>query len=82
MNQTRLGSIIEACIGTAIGFVVSMCLALVVYPAFGHAFTLAQNFWITVIFTVASVARGYVVRRWFNARLHTVAMRIAERVDG
>lgn len=77
MNQTRLGSFIEACINTAIGFVVSMALSMVVYPMFGHSFTLAQNFGITVIFTVASVARGYAVRRWFNARIHRAAVRLA-----
>lgn len=81
MNQSRLSSLIEACIGTAVGFAISLALSLVVYPAFGHAFTLAQNFWITAIFTVASVARGYVIRRWFNARLHAAALHLAERLE-
>lgn len=71
MKQTRLQSFIEAWTGTAIGFVVSMALCFVVYPLFGHAFTIAQNFWITVIFTAASVLRSYAVRRMFN-HLHGV----------
>lgn len=79
MNQTRLGSLIEACINTAIGFVLSIALSLVVYPMFGHAFTLAQNFWITVIFTVASIARSYAVRRWANNRIHMAAQRLATK---
>ena len=61
MKQSRMISFIEACIGTAIGFAVSIALSIIVYPLFGHAFTLAQNFWITAIFTVASVARTYAV---------------------
>lgn len=69
MSQSRLHSFIEAWTGTAIGFIVSMALCFVVYPMFGHAFTFAQNFWITAIFTVASIIRSYVVRRVFN-RLH------------
>lgn len=77
MNQTRLGSLIEAILNTAFGFVVSVALSLIVYPLFGHSFTLAQNIGITAIFTVASVARGYVVRRLFNNRLHKAAMRLA-----
>lgn len=77
MNQTRIGSLIEACINTAIGFVMSIVLSLIVYPMFGHSFTLAQNVGITVIFTVASIVRGYVVRRWFNARIHEAAQRLA-----
>lgn len=67
MSQSRRHSFIETITGVAIGFIVSMCLSAVVYPAFGHKFSLCQNFWITVIFTVASIARGYVVRRAFNA---------------
>lgn len=67
--QTRLHSFLEALAATAIGFIVSMGISLVVYPLFGHAFTLAQNFWITAIFTISSILRGYAVRRLFN-RLH------------
>ena len=72
MNQSRIGSLVEACIGTAIGFAVSIGLSCVVYPMFGHAFTLAQNFWITAIFTVASVIRSYIVRRWANKHLQAL----------
>lgn len=71
MKQSRMISFIEACIGTAIGFAVSITLSIFVYPLFGHAFTLAQNFWITAIFTVASVARTYAVRRWADKHLQT-----------
>ena len=53
--QTRHGSFIEAAIGTAIGFAISMALSMVIYPAFGHAFSLAQNVWITLIFTAATM---------------------------
>mgnify|MGYP003509692367 FL=1 len=75
MTQTRLQSLIEALVNVALGMVISVLLSLVVYPAFGHAFTLAQNIGITVIFTVASILRSYVVRRWFNAVLHRAVVR-------
>lgn len=81
MEQSRLGSLIEASINTAIGFIVSIALSLLVYPLFGHSFTLAQNFWITVIFTVASIARSYAVRRWANARIRAAAQRVAASVS-
>lgn len=71
--QSRRLSLIETLCGVAIGFVVSVSASLVIYPWFGHAFTLAQNMGITVIFTLLSIARGYAVRRFFNwigARLH------------
>jgi fructose-specific phosphotransferase system IIC component len=69
MTQSRLHSIAEAVAGTAIGFVVSVAASMVVYHAHGHAFTLAENVSITLIFTVLSVVRGYLVRRLFN-RFH------------
>lgn len=77
MNQSRLGSLVEATINTAIGFVMSILLSMIVYPMFGHAFTLAQNIGITAIFTIASIARSYCVRRCFNAQIHGAAQRIA-----
>lgn len=76
MSQTRLSSLAEAVIGTAIGFVVSLALTAVVLPAYGHQFSFSQNLQITSIFTVASIARSYVLRRWFNARIHRAAMHL------
>ena len=72
MSQTRRQSLIETVVGTAAGFVFSILLSIVVYPMFGHSFTLAQNAGITVIFTIASIARGYGVRRFFNWLWRTV----------
>jgi hypothetical protein len=70
VQQSRRMSLIETCVSIAIGFVVSMVIQAVVLPAFGHDITLAQNFWITCIFTVASILRGYLVRRYFVFLAH------------
>jgi len=75
VNQTRLASLAEATINTAIGFVMSVLLSAVVYPLFGFQVTLAQNLAITAIFTIASIARGYAVRRWFNARIKSLVQK-------
>lgn len=64
--QSKRQSLIETVAGVAVGFVASMLLSLVVYPMHGHSFNLAQNASITVIFTLASLARSYGVRRFFN----------------
>lgn len=66
MRQSRRMSLIETCASIAIGFVVSVIITAVVMPAYGHHVTLADNIQITLIFTVASIARGYLVRRAFN----------------
>jgi formate-dependent nitrite reductase membrane component NrfD len=58
-------SLIETCASIAIGFVVSVIITALVMPAYGHQVTLQDNIEITLIFTVASIIRGYLVRRAF-----------------
>lgn len=64
--QSKKHSLIETIISTAIGFIVSLVLVNIVLPLYGFDVKLGQSIAITVIFTVASIARGYVVRRLFN----------------
>lgn len=81
MNQTRLASLIEAAINTLIGFVI----AYLAWPPaawfFGIEYQHSQQFGIVLFFTVLSVARGYVVRRWFNRRLHALSVRLSEELN-
>lgn len=80
MNQTRMGSLIEACMNVAIGFAINMVANALILPLIGFHITLGQNLFIGVLYTCISVARSYVVRRWFNARLQRAAHTIAGRV--
>lgn len=66
MSQTRKSSLIETVASIAIGFVVSLVLTAWLMPLLGHHVTGAQNVLITCVFTVASLVRGYFVRRLFN----------------
>lgn len=43
-----------------------MSISPIIYPMFGHSFSTAQNAGLTAVFTVASIIRGYAVRRWMN----------------
>jgi len=79
MNQTRLGSLIEACINVLIGFVINMAANFVILPLIGFEISLAQNLFIGVLYTVISVARSYAVRRWFNARIRRAAQALASQ---
>lgn len=65
MTQSRRSSAMEAAISVSTGFVVSLAASPIVYPLFGHAFTLTQNIGITLVFTVLSLLRSYLVRRFF-----------------
>lgn len=66
--QSRLGSLTEQVLNTGSGFLLSFCIWQSVGPLFGYHVSLHDNFAITSIFTVASVARGYLWRRFFNNR--------------
>jgi len=79
MNQSKLGSLIETCANTAIGFVLSYCLGLIVFKAYGLQVSAALNLQITLWFTVLSIARGYVIRRFFNTGLHQWADNLARK---
>lgn len=65
--QSRSLSAAEAITSTAIGFGVSLALTFTMMPAFGYAVTAPHAWGITLIYTAASLLRGYAVRRAFNA---------------
>ena len=80
MNQTRIGSLIEALINVAIGLLVSVAANAVVFPRFGFQPSIIENVAISLIYTAISIARQYVLRRFFNARLQRAAARLAKAV--
>lgn len=66
--QPRRLSIIESITNTLVGFIISLLIQLIIYPAMGIPVTFAQNIFITLVFTGVSIARGYVIRRLFNQK--------------
>lgn len=80
VTQTRLGSLIEAFMNVLIGFGINFCANLVILPLFGYTPSLMDNFQIGLLYTVVSIARSYAIRRWFNARLHDAAQRMAGNI--
>jgi hypothetical protein len=77
MQQSKLGSLYESAINILIGFVVALSSQLVIFPMFDIDISISSNLGITLWFTLISVVRSYVVRRWFNARLRSAAMKLA-----
>ena len=77
MNQTKRQSFIEAVFNTTIGFVVALISQIVVFPQFGIQVPFETNLWIGAWFTVISVLRSYIIRRWFNERLRKAAEKVA-----
>ena len=79
--QSKLSSLYEAILNTIIGYVIAFIAQLIVYPIYGHSFTLGQNLQIGLIFMALSLARSYIIRRWFNAYLTTFADKMANAKD-
>lgn len=77
MNQSRLSSAIEAIMNVIIGLGINIAANFVILPLVGFDITLSQNLLIGVLYTVVSLVRSYAIRRWFNARLHAAAKRMA-----
>jgi|TARA_R110000744_G_scaffold47300_1_gene104216 high-affinity Fe2+/Pb2+ permease len=64
--QDKKQSMIEAISGTLIGLVFSFMIQIIIYPSLGIPVSIGQNILITSVFFVASIVRGYLVRRLFN----------------
>jgi hypothetical protein len=67
MKQSRIMSLVETVLSTVIGFGVALTTQILVFPLFGFSPPLSHNLLIGAIFTVVSIARGFLVRRLFEA---------------
>lgn len=65
-GQAKHMSLIEVFVGTFLGFFVSVFLTFYILPIWDLHPSERQSFEIAFIFTVVSLIRGYLVRRWFN----------------
>ena len=70
MRQTRMESGIEAVCNVGSGFFVALLVwQFIAAPIWGYEVTLLDNLGLTTIFTVVSVVRSYVWRRFFERRI-------------
>ena len=79
MQQTKVGSLIEAAMNILIGYSVAIASQITIFPLFDIQVPFDTNLWIGAWFTAISLVRSYIIRRWFNARLHRAALAIAEK---
>lgn len=77
MSQSRLSSFIEAVINIIIGLAINLTANALVFPLFGWQISAADNLLLGTIYTAISLIRSYTIRRWFNARIHQAATRMA-----
>lgn len=81
MTQTRIDSLIESLINILIGYGVALTSQIVIFPIFGINVPIGTDLWIGAWFTAISLIRSYIIRRWFNARLHAAAQSIANKIE-
>lgn len=67
MKQSKLMSLVESTISTLAGFGISLAAQWFFLPLLGVAISFSQNLIFAVIMTAISIARGFVLRRLFEA---------------
>jgi hypothetical protein len=60
-------SMIEVATNIVIGLVVSFISQIAVFKLYDIHISVTQNIEITIWFTVISIIRSYLIRRWFNS---------------
>ena len=66
--QTKKQSLIETLTSVFVGWLIGVILNLTILPLFDYNITVVDSLWVSLIFTVVSVVRGYIIRRWFNSK--------------
>ena len=74
--QTRLSSLIEAIINIIIGYTIAILSQIIIFPLFDIYISFSTNLWIGAWFTLVSLIRSYVIRRYFNAKIHKAALKL------
>lgn len=65
-TQTKKKSLIESISQTVIGLGTSIIIQVIIYPILDIPVSFSQNLIITGVFFIASIVRGYFVRRIFE----------------
>lgn len=64
--QSKRQSLIEASTQTLVGFAQGVLTQMLLFPLYGWTPTFLENIQLVLAFTIVSLARSYLVRRFFN----------------
>jgi len=79
MKQTKKQSFIESLTNVAIGYVISLASIFILFPLLGINSSISKNLIITLYFTILSILRSYVIRRYFNNKEPKDSLNIKKR---
>lgn len=65
-KQTKRASMVEVLLNVSIGYGVALLSQIVVFPWFSIHISISANIGIGLVFTVISIVRSFVVRRFFE----------------
>lgn len=68
LMQSKKESFIETLTSVFVGWLIGVILNMLVLPLFDYNITVIDSLWVSLIFTVVSVIRGYIIRRFFNSK--------------
>ena len=66
--QSKKESMIESLTSVGIGWFISFIANMLVLPLFGYNINLTDGVLISIIFTIISIVRSYLIRRFFNSK--------------
>lgn len=66
--QSKRQSFIESLTNLAVGYTISLISLFVIFPIMGIESSAGKNIIITLYFTIISLLRSYVIRRYFNKK--------------
>ena len=66
VGQTRKHSFFESITNVFIGYGVAIASQIVIFPFYGIHIPIQQNLTMGLWFTIISIIRSYILRRWFN----------------
>ena len=66
--QSKKNSFIESLSNVAIGYFVALASQLIIFPFFDINIPISDNIFIGMWFTVISITRSYIIRRFFTKR--------------
>ena len=67
--QSKLQSLIESLTNILIGYLTALLSQILIFPLFDIYVTFQDNLLIGLYFTIISLIRSYLVRRYFNKRI-------------
>lgn len=71
MAQSKTASGLEASANTLSGYFISLAMWLYIAgPLFGYDVSVSKGLGLTLLFTITSLIRSYVWRRWFTTRIN------------